>query len=154
MNNLKIILLKAIIFAVPMLSFVKDKCNSDQLYEQALSKIKKYTFVKDYRIHQKKKKKITPEDYEYFTMPLNRGVKYKFLALSSSEYEGKLVINLYNNIKKEFVFASTLVQGGSNSNLKESIEFKCQSTANYCVGFYFLNGAEGCGVAVSALQQE
>jgi hypothetical protein len=91
---------------------------------------------------------------EYFTIPLNRGVKYKFLAVSSGDFDGKLVMNLYNNPKKEFVFASNMVQGGSSFTVKESIEFKCASTGNFCIGFYFTDGKEGCGVAVAAFQQD
>ena len=141
-----------LIIIIPLFSFKKDKCNSDAIYNDIVKKLKKFSVLKDYRIYSKKKKNISPEDYEYFTISLNRGVKYKFTALSSGDYEGKLVINLYNTPQKEFLFATSLIQG--TENVRESIEFKCQSTGNFCVGYYFLGGKEGCGVAVSAFQQE
>ena len=141
-----------LLLVVPLFAFKKDKCNSDAMYETLTKKLKKYSVLKDYRLYMKKKKKITPDDYEYFTIPLNRGVKYRFTAMSSSDFEGKLVINLYNTPQKEFLFATTLIQG--TSDVREAIEFKCQSTGNFCIGYYFLEGKEGCGVAVSAFQQE
>lgn len=151
MNYRNLVLKSIILLAVPLMAFKKDKCNSDALYEQVVSRLKKFSVLKDYRIYSKKKKKLTPEEYEYFTIPLNRGVTYKFVALSNPDMTGKLVINLYNNPQKEFMFATTLSQG--TSSLRESIEFKCQSTGNFLVGYYFLGGEEGCGVAVSAFQQ-
>lgn len=150
MNYKNLVLKGIILLVVPLMSFKKDKCNSDALYEQVVAKLKKFSVLKDYRIYSKKKKKITPEDYEYFTIPLNRGVTYKFQAMSNPDMNGKLVINLYNNPQKEFMFATTLSQG--TNSLRESIEFKCQSTGNFLVGYYFLGGEEGCGVAVSAFQ--
>lgn len=150
--KIKNIILKfLLLLIIPLMGFKKDKCNSDALYEQAVMKLKKFSVLKDYRIYMKKKKKVTPEDYEYFTIPLNRGVVYKFQSISNPDFEGKMVINLYNNPQKEFMFATTLSQG--TKAVKESIEFKCQSTGNFCVGYYFLDGAEGCGVAISAFQQ-
>lgn len=136
---------------IPLMGFKKDKCNTDALYDQLVVKLKKFSVLKDYRIYKKKIKKLTPDDYEYFTIPLNRGVVYKFQAMNNPDFEGKLVINLYNNPQKEYMFATTLIQG--TQNMRESIEFKCQSTGNFCIGYYFLDGVEGCGVAVSAFQQ-
>jgi hypothetical protein len=151
MKRKHIFLKLVFILIIPLMGFKKDKCNSDALYEQLVLKLKKFSVLKDYRIYMKKKKKLTPDEYEYFTIPLNRGVVYKFQAISNPDFEGKLVINLYNNPQKEFMFATTLSQG--TQNVKESIEFKCQSTGNFCIGYYFLGGVEGCGVAVSAFQQ-
>lgn len=146
------LMIKFIIFLIlPLMSFKKDKCNSDALFDQALLKLKKFSLIQDYRIYSKKKKKVTPEEYQYFTIPLNRGVTYKFQAISNPDYEGKLIINLYTNPTKDYMFATTLSQG--TKNVHESIEFKCSSTGNYCIGYYFQDGLEGCGVAVSGFQQ-
>lgn len=139
------------ILIIPLLGFKKDKCNSDPLYEQGLAKLKKFSVLKDFRVYMKKKKKVTAEDYEYVTVALNRGVNYKFQALSSPEFEGKLVMCLYNNPDKQVMFATTLSQG--TGAVRESLEFKCQGTGNYCIGYYFLDGLEGCGVGITAFQQ-
>lgn len=147
-NYIKIIFL----IVLPLLAFKKEKCDSDVLMVNGLKKLGKFTFLKDYRIYKKKIKNITAEDYEYYVITLNRGVKYKFMALSNSEMEGKLVINLYNTTKREFVFATTLNQ--RTLEVKESIDFKCETTGNFVVGYYFLEGKEGCGVAITALQQD
>jgi len=150
MKRKTIIIKLAILIIIPLLGFKKDKCNSDALYEQVLSKIKKYSVLKDYRIYFKKKKNLTAADYEYYIIPLNRGVTYKFYAVSNPDMEGKLIINLYTSEKKDFMFATSLSQ--ASKTVHESIEFKCNNTGNYCIGYYFLDGNEGCGVAVSAFQ--
>lgn len=147
-----IVIKLVLLLIIPIMGFKKDKCNSDALYEKVLSKLKKYSVLKDYRIYCKKKKKLTAEDYEYFTIPLNRGVTYKFYALNNTDMEGKLVINLYTSPTKEYMFATSLSQG--TRVVHESIEFQCSNTGNYCIGYYFLDGNEGCAVAVSALKQE
>lgn len=151
MNHLFLKILVLIIF--PLMAFKKEKCNSDALYVNAVKKLGKYTYLKDYRLYMKKNKKLTPADYEYYMITLNRGTKYKFMALSNNEdLEGKLVINLYNSPKREFVFATTLNQ--KTLEVKESIEFKCETTGNFCIGYYFLDGKEGCGVSITAFQQD
>jgi hypothetical protein len=149
----KTIIIKFIVLLIiPLMGFKKDKCNSDTLYEQGLTKLKKYSVLKDYRIYSKKKKKLTAEDYQYFTVSLNRGVTYKFFAFSNPDMEGKMVINLYTTPTREYLFATTLSQG--TRSVHESVEFKCNNTANYCIGYYFLDGNEGCGVAISAFKQD
>jgi hypothetical protein len=140
----------AVLLIFPLMGFKKDKCNSDAIYEQVLTKLKKFSVLKDYRIYMKRKKNLTPEEYEYFTVTLNRGVVYKFHALSNPDFDGKLVINLYTNPTKQYMFATSLSQG--TRSVHESIEFKCNNTGTYCIGYYFLDGVEGCGVAVSAFQ--
>ena len=151
--NYKTFVVKILLLLVlPLMGFVRDKCNYDKMYEELTKKLKKYTVLKDYRLYMKKNKSLDAGDYQYFTIPLNRGVKYKFVALNSDDYDGKLIINLYNNPQKEFLFATTLTQG--TGVIRESLEFKCQSTGNFCIGCYFLDGVEGCAIAISAFQQE
>ena len=152
MSRKNIILKMIILIVIPLMGFKGDKCNLDALYEKLVSSLKNVSILKDYRIYSKKNKKLTPDDYEYFTITLNRGVTYKFQTLSDPSMDGKLIINLYNNPQKEFMFATTLSQG-TTSTIRESIEFKCQRTGNFLVGYYFLDGEEGCGVAVSVFQQ-
>ena len=137
---------------MPLLAFKKDKCNSDAIFVNGIQKLGKYSYLKDYRVYMKRNKNLAPEDYEYYTISLNRGTKYKFMALSNGDFDGKLVINLYNSPKKEFLFASTYSQ--KTKTVKESIEFKCETTGNFCIGYYFLDGKEGCGVGITAFQQD
>ncbi|MGZ3862963.1 MAG: hypothetical protein ACXVPN_11170 [Bacteroidia bacterium] len=141
-----------IFLALILVGFKKDKCNSDSIYEEAVKRLKKFSLIKDYRVYLKKNKKNDPEDYEYFNLTLNRGVKYKFTTVNSPEFDGKLVLNLYTSPKKEFLFATTL--NPVNGNVRETVEFLCQSTGNYCIGFYFCEGKEGCGVCVSGFMQQ
>lgn len=133
---------------VVLLCSGKDSCNSDGIYKQALGMLKNYSLIKDYRVYLKKKKKSDPVEFAYFPITLNRDVKYKFYCLSSPEYKGKLVLTLYNSMKREFTVATTY--NPATKTAHESIEFMSHSTGNFCIGFYFLEGEEGCGVGVSS----
>ncbi|MBS1637552.1 MAG: hypothetical protein JST26_16675 [Bacteroidetes bacterium] len=140
-----------LLLVIPLMAFKKEKCNSDILYEETLKKMKKFSLIKDYRIYLKKKKKKDQPEFQYFNITLNRGVKYKFFSVSSSEFTGKMIMNLYSNPQKEFMVATTLSQASGDP--KESVEFLSQTTGNFCVGFYFKDGEEGCGVGILSFQQ-
>lgn len=130
----------------------KDSCNSEGLYQQGLRQLKDYTLIKDYRVYLKHKKKNDPVEYTYYPITLNRDVKYKFYCLSSSEYKGKMVLTIYNSMKREFTVATTY--NPATKTWRESIEFLSHSTGNFCIGFYFLDGEEGCGVGMSSFMRE
>lgn len=130
----------------------KDTCNSDGLYQQGLKQLKDYTLIKDYRVYLKHKKKNDPVEFAYYPITLNRDVKYKFYCLSSPEYKGKMVMTIYNSMKREFTVATTY--NPATQTWHESLEFLSHSTGNFCIGFYFLNGEEGCGVGMSSFMKD
>jgi hypothetical protein len=133
-------------------SFIRDKCDSEATYTTALTKLKGYKFLKDYRVYLKKKKKEEPIELLYFPVTLNRGEKYRFYCESNPAFSGSLVINVYNNMKREFRVATTYEP--TTHVKRESVEFVCNSTGVFCLGFYFLDGAEGCGVGISSFTRE
>ncbi len=118
----------------------------DTIYSNALQKLKKFHLLKDYRMTQKKNKR-EPE-MEFYPLTLNSGVKYRFYALDSPDMEGRLVINIYSSMQKEFLVASTYDK--VSKRVREGIEFTSQSTGNFCIGLYFTDGNKGCGVAISS----
>lgn len=129
----------------------KDPCAGDELYNQALSMLKDYSLIKDYRVSLKKKKKNGPEEFMYFPITLNRNQKYRFYGVSSPLLKGKLVITIYNNMKRDFQVATTYNK--ATQTARESIEFQCSTTGNFCIGISFLNGEEGCGVGIASFMK-
>lgn len=124
----------------------KDKCDRENLIEEAIPKLKKFTYMQDYPFSFKKKKKNGTIEYSKHMITLNRGIRYKFYAVRNDEYEGVPVVAIYNNEKQEFLLGTTY-----NSNLKkfyDEIEFECKTTGNYCVSFSFFDGMEGCGLGI------
>ncbi len=139
-------LILSILIIASLCSFKKDSCDLDALYEQALTKLKKFHLVKEYKISQKKNKDA-PE-FQYFPVTLNSGVKYRFYALDNAELEGRLVICIYNNMKQEFLVASTYDK--LSKRIRDGIEFTSQTTGNFCIGLYFTDGKKGCGVGITS----
>lgn len=126
----------------------KKDCNSENLLSKGFDRLKKYSLVKGYPFSFKEKKKDKPADCLKQIVTLNRGVKYKFFAVHSEDFDGKPVITIHNNEKQEFLLASSY-----NFNFKtfyEEINFECKTTGNYCLGFSFLDGKEGCAVGIMA----
>ncbi len=146
------IVLLAAVCLVLCTSFAKDSCNSDPTYQKALAKIKEFNLIKDYRVYIKKKKKGDPPTAVYFPVTMNRGERYRFYGLESPEYKGKMVVTIYNNMKREFPVATTYNQ--ATQTKLDAIEFKSGSTGTFCIGFYFLDGEEGCGVGISSFKKE
>jgi hypothetical protein len=139
-------LLTIFVIASVFLSFSKDSCDLEEMYERALTKLKKYQLVQDYKMHQKKSK--SEPQYQYFQFTVSSGVKYRLYAIDNPDQPGRLVINLYNNMNREFLVASSY--NNLTQKMRESIEFTSQSTANFCIGLYFKDGEKGCGVAISS----
>ena len=108
--------------------------------------------MKDYRVYLKKKKKNDPIEMAFFPLTMNRGEKYRFYGLQSSALKGKLVITIYNNMKRENQMATTF--NATTQTRYESLEFVCHSTGNFCLAFYFQDGEEGCGVGISSFKKE
>lgn len=132
-------------------SIKRRDCNPLVLLDEAVKKIKKYTLVKDYPFNFKEKKKKGSVEYLKQMITLNRGVKYKFLAVENKEFEGKPVVTIYNNEKQEFLLASTF--NTNSQSFYDEIVFECKTTGNYCISFSFKDGLEGCAVGVHAFLQ-
>jgi len=133
-------------------SFVlkKPTCESDELYEQMIKKLTKFSLLKDYRIYLKSKKKSATPEIVYYPITLNRGMKYKFYGNQSPEFEGKLTISIYHakGDKPDFLIATNYRK--ETDKIYESIEFEAESTVNCLIAFSFKEGKEGCGVGISS----
>ncbi|MGZ3901668.1 MAG: hypothetical protein ACXVDC_15180 [Bacteroidia bacterium] len=129
-------------------SLKKKDCDPQALLSEGVSKLKNFTFVKEYPFSFKEKKKNKPIEYKKQLVTLNRGVKYKFLAISNKEYEGQAVVSIFNNEKQEILVATTYNQAMKKHY--DEISFECKTTGNYCLSFCFNDGMEGCAVGIMA----
>jgi hypothetical protein len=153
MKNQKILLsVFSLLCILTFSGFNKDQCNSEQIYQDALEKLNGFSFLKDYRVYLKKKKKDGPVEVAFYPLTMNRGEKYRFFGLQSAEYKGRIEINIYADATHQNLIATTYNPSTQTSH--ESIEFLSHSTGNFCIGFYFLNGDEGCGVGMSSFKKE
>lgn len=132
-------------------SFNKD-ASQTLLFQKALGKLNNYNLIKDYKIYLKKKKTKDPVEYVYFPVTLNSGERYRFYGLDDQALKGRIVITIYNNMKRDFQVATTY--NVKTKSKLDAIEFLCHTTGTFCVGFSFLDGEEGCGVGISSFKRE
>lgn len=128
-------------------SFKNPECDRQALLSKGVGLLKNFSFIQDYPFSFKKKKKDKAE-FAKHVVTLNRGIRYKFFAVRSDEYEGQPVVSIFNNEKQDFIIASTY-----NEKFKRfynEIEFECKATGNYCLTFHFLDGIEGCALGIFA----
>ncbi len=152
MKNATILLRSITIFSILLLcSFNKDASHS-ALYQKALTKLNSYNLIKDYKVYMKKRKGKDPVEFTYFPVTLNSGEKYRFYALDDQSLKGRMVITIYNNMKREFQVATTY--NVKTQSKLDAIEFLSHTTGTFCIGFSFLDGEEGCGVGISSFKKE
>lgn len=126
-------------FLVSSASF--GQCN-DQLLDMGLESIEKFTYLKDFKVRLKKSKKSKPAVAQY-TVVLSKGTKYRFSTANASEFEGKLIFDLFDD--------SGLVLSSYDKTSSKSysvVDFTCKKTGRYYIAFYFTQGQQGCGIGV------
>lgn len=126
----------------------RKECNPLILMEEAMKRLKKFSMVKDYPFNFKEKKKNGQVQFLKQTITLNRGVRYKFLAVENTEFEGKPIVSIYTSEKQDILIASSY--DTYTKKFYNEIEFECKTTGNYCLSFSFKDGLEGCAVGVHA----
>lgn len=117
------------------------QCN-DQLLDIGLSEIEKFTYLKDFKIRLKKSKKSKPSVAQY-TVVLSKGTKYRFTTTNATEFDGKLVFDLYDD--SGLVLSS---YDKTNNKAYGVVDLTCKKTGRYYIAFYFTEGNEGCGVGI------
>jgi hypothetical protein len=117
------------------------QCN-DQLLDTSLGAIEKFTYLKDFKVRLKKSKKTKPAVAQY-TVVLSKGTKYRFSTANASEFDGKLIFDLFDD-------SGLVVSSYDKTNNKSYsvVDITCKKTGRYYVAFYFTEGKEGCGVGV------
>lgn len=140
-----------ILSLILLCSFNKDASHA-ALYKQALGKLNNFNLIKDYKVYMKRKKTKDPIEYTYFPVTLNSGERYRFYGLDDQALKGRMVITIYNNMQRDFQVATTY--NAKTKTKSDAIEFLCHTTGTFCIGFYFLDGEEGCGVGISSFKKE
>jgi hypothetical protein len=140
-----------IVSLILLCNFNKDASQS-ALYQKALTKLNAYNLIKDYKVYLKKRKAKDPVEYVYFPVTLNSGEKYRFYGLDDAALKGRIVITIYNNMKREFQVATTY--NVKTKSKLDAIEFLSHTTGTFCIGFSFMEGEEGCGVGIASFKKE
>ncbi|MDQ3108725.1 MAG: hypothetical protein M3R17_02430 [Bacteroidota bacterium] len=152
MKTQKNILRSIVILSVMILCSFNKEASQTALYQKALTKLNNFNLIKDYKVYLKKKKAKDPIEYVYFPVTLNSGEKYRFYGIDDALLKGRIVITIYNNMKREFQVATTY--NSSTKTRMDAIEFTSHSTGVFCIGLSFLDGEDGCGVAISSFKKE
>lgn len=100
-------------------------------------------FLKDFRI---KLDAGDPPPVTRFPIILKKNIKYRFTVASSKDYEGRIILNIYDNNR---VLASTHVIATGKDY--PNIDWVCSKTGAYHLVFSFKDGKEGLAVGIVSM---
>lgn len=138
-------LLKVIVVFFIVLGFsnaAHAQCG-EEMIEFCYPKLGEFKYINNFPIKQKKAKRGDPPAVMKHSLVLNSGTKYRFAIYNATEYDGKLVVNIYSS--------STLVGTSydyATGKYYDVIEFDCKKPGIYYICFYFDGGKEGCSMCV------
>lgn len=124
------------------LSSVMGQCG-DELVDDCASDIGEATYLKDFRVQLEKAEKNKPAPVQRISVVLNSGTQYKFNVCNAPEYEGKAIVQLYDNAR---LLGSTL--NLATGKLYDSFVLSCSKTGVYYIFVSFQEGMEGCSAAI------
>ena len=115
----------------------------EEMIEYCYPKLGDFKYLNNFPVKLKKSKKNDPPAVMKHSLVLNSGTKYRFAIYNATEYDGKLVVNIYSS--------STLVGTSYDYNTGkyyDVIDFDCKKPGIYYITFYFDGGKEGCSMCV------
>ncbi len=124
------------------LSNIMAQCG-DELVDDCASDIGGATYLKDFRVQLEKAEKNKPAPVQRISVVLNSGTQYKFNVCNAPEYEGKAIVQLYDNAR---LLGSTL--NISTGKLYDSFVLSCSKNGVYYIFVSFQEGMEGCSAAI------
>ncbi len=124
------------------LSNIMAQCG-DELVDDCASDIGGATYLKDFRVQLEKAEKNKPAPVQRISVVLNSGTQYKFNVCNAPEYEGKAIVQLYDNAR---LLGSTL--NLATGKLYDSFVLSCSKTGVYYIFVSFQEGMEGCSAAI------
>lgn len=132
-----------IILITVMNNNIFAQCNSELLTKCVSCNIKNTIYLKDFKIRLKKAKKNQNPPMAKFIVVLNNNTRYRFNICNAKDFEGKGVIQLYDD---------TRLQGSSydpaTGKSYNGFDFVCNKTGVYSIVFHFKAGKEGCAVGL------
>lgn len=87
-----------------------------------------------------------PPPVQRFTVVLKKGIKYRFSVCSSNDYEGKVVLTLFDNNRS--LATTYMVATGKDY---PSIDYVCNKTGAYHLFYTFRDGKAGLAVGLLSL---
>lgn len=101
------------------------------------------TYLKDFKV---KLDAGDPPPVQRFSALLKKDVKYRFSVCNSKDYEGKVVLNLFDNNR---ILASTyMIATGKDY---PSVDWVCSKTGAYHLFFQFHDGKAGMAVGLISM---
>lgn len=141
--------MKRILFAFAIIllgvTFASNvKAQSEEELVQICGMIAKdATFLKDFRI---KLDAGDPPPVQRIPVILKKDVKYRFTVCNSKDYEGKVMLQLYDNNR---MLATTYVIASGKDY--PSIDWVCTKTGAYHLFFTFRDGKAGLAVGLLSM---
>jgi len=101
------------------------------------------TFLKDFTIRLDAG---DPPPIQRFSVILKKGIKYRFSVCNSNDYEGRVILQLFDNNR---LLATTYVVASGKDY--PSIDYDCSKTGAYHLFFNFKEGKPGLAVGLLSL---
>ncbi len=125
---------------------VKAQCNEQLVRKCALDIGDNATYLKEFKVLLRKRKRRKSTPSRSFSVVLNRGTHYRFNLCNAEDYEGRAVMMLYDADR-------LLVTTFDMATTKEypSVDFICTKSAVYKLYVSFKEGKEGCAVVILSM---
>ncbi len=141
-----IIFLTIILLTIFGTDISKAQCN-DTLVKQAIMESGHDAFfLKEYKVKFKKGKANRPVRVAKYSAFLKDSTTYRFNVLNAKEYDGQVILQLYNRGK---LLGSTY--DFTSLQYNKSFDFTCNKTDSYQVLMSFIEGKAGCAAAVLSM---
>ncbi|HZJ73594.1 MAG TPA: hypothetical protein VFC87_02205 [Perlabentimonas sp.] len=101
------------------------------------------TFLKDFTIRLDAG---DPPPVQRFSVLLRKGIKYRFSVCNSKDYDGKVVLQLFDNNR---LLATTYIVATGEDH--PTINYECTRTGAYHLFFTFKDGKPGLAVGLLSL---
>ncbi len=139
----KILLISALlIFSTGLVNQIKAQ-SEDELVEICGMVAKEATYLKDFKIRLDAG---DPPPTQRFSVILKKDIKYRFSVCNSKDFEGKVILELYDNNR---LLATTYVVATGKDY--PSIDYICTKTGAYHLFFKFKEGKPGLAVGLLSM---
>ena len=115
----------------------------DELVEICGMVAKEATYLKDFKIRLDAG---DPPPLQRFSVILKKDIKYRFSVCNSKDFEGKVILELFDN--NRLIATTYVIATGKDF---PSIDFICQKTGAYHLSFKFKDGKPGLAVGLLSL---
>lgn len=122
------------------------QCNEKLVVEAASKSGSNAIFMREFRVHLSEGTIKNPAPLKKIMVLLNKNVVYRFTVADSKDYNGRVLLQLYN--KGELLGTTFDID---TKKEKTWFDYRCPQTGSYQVLLSFQNGLEGCGAGVMSM---